>query len=444
MTDSWANFSSGVTAPVDFANLIVDDPVRGRFKVHRSVFRDERILALERDRIFGRCWLYVAHTSELPTSPSFVRRSVGGRDIVLTRSRTGELTAFFNSCSHRGAQVCRERSGRKSAFQCPYHGWVYDERGTLVNMPGRDALPPNANEDGSLNLKQVPKLSVFRGFVFVCFDPEAGSLEDYLADAKTYLEYVADQGPGGMEIVGGTQEYGSPANWKLLQENSADSYHGATTHSSYLDYLRTRDGAAPQFDAAVMFGNVHDLGNGHAVAESLGHMPWGRPYARWVPGFGEDARVEIEEIEREALQRLGAERGAMVTRGDRNLLIFPNLVVNDIMAITVRTFYPVAPGRIEINSWALAPIGESASSRDRRLRNYLEFLGPAGFATPDDVEMLEMCQRGYDNAGGNEWNDLSRGMLRDKPVKSDEFQMRTFWRRWRDLMSGTTTEGART
>jgi p-cumate 2,3-dioxygenase alpha subunit len=428
--------------PARIDELIVDDAARGRFKVHRSVFRDDAILALERERIFDRCWLYIAHASELRVASSFVRRSVGGRDILLTRDKTGALNAFFNSCSHRGAQVCRERAGRKSAFQCPYHGWVYDVQGVLVNVPGREAVPADFNEDGSMNLRRVPKLDEYRGFIFICFDPAAQPLTDYLAGAAEYLGYVADQGAQGMEIVGGTQEYGSPANWKLLQENSADSYHGATTHASYLDYLKNRDGAAPQFDPAVMFGNVRDLGNGHAVAESIGNMPWGRPYARWVKGFGDAARDEIDRIERETLERLGPERGAVVTRGDRNLLIFPNLVVNDIMAITVRTFYPVAPGRIEINSWALAPVGESATSRDRRLRNYLEFLGPAGFATPDDVEMLEMCQRGYGNAGGNEWNDLSRGMLRDKPVKSDEFQMRTFWRRWRELMSGVRFEGA--
>jgi p-cumate 2,3-dioxygenase alpha subunit len=421
--------------------LIVDDAERGRFRVHRSVFRDESILTLERERIFDRCWLYAAHASELKTASSFVRRSIGGRDILLTRSKSGAVNAFFNSCSHRGAQVCRERAGKKTAFQCPYHGWVYDAQGVLVNVPGREAIPADFNDDGSMNLKRVPQLDQYRGFIFVCFDAAAAPLADYLAGAKEYLGYVADQGGDGMEIVGGTQEYGSPANWKLLQENSADSYHGATTHSSYLDYLKSRDGAAPQFDPGVMFGKVHDLGNGHAVAESIGNMPWGRPYARWVKGFGEDARAEIEQIERDTIERLGAERANVVTRGDRNLLIFPNLVVNDIMAITVRTFYPVAPGRMEINSWALAPVGESAASRDRRLRNYLEFLGPAGFATPDDVEMLEMCQRGYGNVGGNEWNDLSRGMLRNQPVKSDEFQMRTFWRRWRELMSGTTFAG---
>jgi p-cumate 2,3-dioxygenase alpha subunit len=83
----------------------------------------------------------------------------------------------------------------------------------------------------------------------------------------------------------------------------------------------------------------------------------------------------------------------------------------------------------------LAPIGESKTSRARRLRNFLEFLGPAGFASPDDVEMLELCQKGYANRLGMEWNDISRGMLKEAPTNNDEEQMRVFWRRWRDLMA---------
>ncbi len=103
----------------------------------------------------------------------------------------------------------------------------------------------------------------------------------------------------------------------------------------------------------------------------------------------------------------------------------------------------MAPGRIDINAWALAPVGEGASSRDRRLRNYLEFLGPAGFATPDDVEMLEMCQRAYANEDGQQWNDISRGMQREICFKSDELQMRTFWRRWQELLTGEKFTGER-
>jgi len=65
-----------------------------------------------------------------------------------------------------------------------------------------------------------------------------------------------------------------------------------------------------------------------------------------------------------------------------------------------------------------------------------EFLGPGGFATPDDVEALESAQRGYAAAKLAPWNDISRGMLRALPRADDESQMRTFWREWNRRMQG--------
>jgi p-cumate 2,3-dioxygenase alpha subunit len=435
---------------------IVEDRSRGAFKVHRRVFTDEAVLEAERRLIFDHCWLYLGHVSEVGAAGRFITRRVGGRPLILNRDRGGRLHAFFNTCSHRGALVCRERNGARRSFQCPYHGWVYDDRGVLVDVPGRESMAPGLVESGEMNLVEVPKLAEYRGFVFVNFDPGAGGLEAYLADARAVLDLVSDQGETGMEVVGGTQEYAVNANWKLLQENSADGYHAATTHATYLDYVAARDGmsentrrmADPSSTRLTKtlppgddlghdndFNRVRDLGNGHAVIASIGAAPWGRPYARWVPGWGEEAKAEIGEIARKVVAGGGGRRAARVGHGDRNTLIFPNLVINDIMAITVRTFYPVRAGRMEVNAWALAPIGESASSRDRRLRNFLEFLGPAGFASPDDVEMLEMCQDGYRNQIGMEWNDISRGMMKNSPSNTDEEQMRVFWRRWRDLMS---------
>jgi p-cumate 2,3-dioxygenase alpha subunit len=182
---------------------------------------------------------------------------------------------------------------------------------------------------------------------------------------------------------------------------------------------------------------VKNLGNGHAVGESIGVAGWGRPYARWVPGYGEDARPEIEALASEIYDRLGPERGNVVVNGDRNLVVFPNLVVNDIMAVTIRTFYPLSPGRMQVNSWALAPVGESARSRDRRMKSFVEFLGPAGFATPDDVEMLESAQKSCE-AYPETFNDCSRGMRMERPSKTEELQLRTFWRRWAQLMSGSS------
>jgi p-cumate 2,3-dioxygenase alpha subunit len=182
------------------------------------------------------------------------------------------------------------------------------------------------------------------------------------------------------------------------------------------------------------------LGNGHAVIQS--EPPWGRPIARWVPAFGEAKRGELEALQRELAERFGSDWAYQMTQTSRNLLIFPNLIINDIMAITVRTFFPVAPDYIEINAWALAPIDESAENRALRLDNFLTFLGPGGFATPDDVEALESCQQGFANREV-QWSDLSRGMKRAQPAVDDELQMRAFWRQWYTLITRDQAAHAR-
>jgi len=421
-------------------DLIHEDRQRGLFRVHRSTLTSPDVLALERERIFARCWLYAGHASEVRQAGDFVTRTVMGKPILLCRDQQGRLRAFYNTCTHRGAVVCREKAGSAKSFQCAYHGWTFSNAGTLIGQPGRESYPPGFNADAAYDLKDVQRLEAFRDFVFINFDAEAEPLEDYLAGAKDYLELIALQGAVGMEVISGTQEYAGRANWKLLLENSADGYHAATTHATYFDYLKVRDGetgghAAPVFNKA--FGRVVNLGNGHSVSESEGAIPWGRPIARWRPGMGEEAREAIEAVRRELSERLGPERAQTVAERDFNLLIFPNLAVLNIMAVTVRTFYPAAPDNMAIRAWALGAKGESAVLRDTRLRNFVEFLGPGGFATPDDVEMLELCQQGYECQPGVDWNDLSRGMLyeHERAAKQEELQMRTFWRRWREMMA---------
>ncbi|MNV88403.1 Ring hydroxylating alpha subunit (catalytic domain) [compost metagenome] len=69
-----------------------------------------------------------------------------------------------------------------------------------------------------------------------------------------------------------------------------------------------------------------------------------------------------------------------------------------------------------------------------RLSHYLTFLGPGGFATPDDIEIVESCQLGFANRSVDYCN-LSRGMNREVPQTTDELPARVFWQRWRELMA---------
>ena len=399
---------------------------RCEFLVNRNAFVDPDILKMEREVIFKRCWLYACHASEIAAPGDFLSRRVGGRQLILVRDEGGEVRAFYNSCSHRGALVCRERSGNAKRFTCAYHGWTYDTRGRHVEQPGASGFPPGFFDNGAKDLIAVPKVSVYADFVFVNFDPAAGTLEDYLGNACELLDVVNDQGPEGMVVTEGAQEYSMRANWKLLLENSADGYHAITAHASYFDYLRASVGVFREdFDPQNVGGSGHDLGKGHAVIEY--EAPWGRPVAQWVPQWGDSGKAAVRQCKDELVERLGAERAARVAEWNRNILIFPNLVINDIMGLTIRTFDPVDEGYLEVYAWSLAPRNEAAEMRKWRQYNFNEFLGPAGFATPDDVEMLELCQRGYENMPEIRWNDISKGMNKDVNSGDDEIQMRTFW-----------------
>ena len=406
--------------------MVDEDPEQHRFRVHRDALTSPEVFRAEIERIFHRCWLYVGHESEVAKPGDYVRRPLGNRPVFMVRGvKTGQVHVFHNTCTHRGAVVCRQKSGNAKVFQCFYHAWTFDSEGKLSGMPGREAYGDKL-DFAALGLKSVARVASYRGFVFACFDPDVEPLVDYLAGAREYLDLIVDSAHGEMEIVSGTNEYSIDANWKLLAENSYDGYHALPTHDTYFKYLVA---LGTDLSGGVA-GTVADLGNGHAVLEYA--APWGRPIAKWEPLFGEGAREEIAALRAALVNRYGEARASRMTDTNRNMVIFPNLVVNDIMAVTVRTFMPSAPDKMDVTAWQLAPAGELPQLRQRRLDSFLTFLGPAGFATPDDVEALESCQQGF-NSGGVQCNDISRGMARE-PQGDDEAQMRAFWRHWQQRM----------
>ena len=429
---------------VDIGSLIDDggDQVRSSFRVHRSTMTSSKILQLERERVFDTCWLYVGHESEIRKPGDFVRRSVGGRPVFLVRGSDGEIRTFYNTCTHRGATVCRQSSGNAKTFQCFYHAWTFDNLGKLVGLPDAAGYGPDFDQQ-SMGLQEVPHCERYRGFVFLCYARVTESLCDYLADAKEYLDLIIDGSEAGFEILRGTNEYTIRANWKLLVENSLDGYHVPPLHQTYLQYASSfqtpsaKGSVVDPTDAGSSFlatGFARDLGNGHAATEKL--APWGRPIARWSPLFGDDTRETIAAVRRRLVERWGDERTQRIADNSRNLLIFPNLIVNDAMGLTVRNFFPVSPGEMRVLAWEMAPLDEPPALRAKRLDSFLTFLGPGGFSTPDDMEALESCQEGF-SADGVAWSDISRGMARD-PVPVDELQMRTFWRRWAELLAQRT------
>ncbi len=420
----------------DAASWVVNDPEGMRFEVHRSTLVDPGILELERRRIFDRCWIYAGHESEIPSPGDFRTRTLCGRPVIFTRDSQNAVRVFMNTCRHRGAVVCREAEGNAKNYTCFYHGWSYNRDGELDGIPGEKDYPPSFDRR-EWGLGEAPRVESYRGFVFLNFDPNAVSLDEYLGNAKDYIDLVMDQSPSGkMQIIQGTQDYQIKANWKLLVENSFDDYHLITTHSTWLDYLKNAGVAMKKPERGQLLpshGQGRVLDNGHATTDNVNFR--GRPVAKWIPIYGEAAKPEIERTRAELVARLGEERATRVADTNRNLIIFPNLLIADGSSVTVRTWHPIGPDLMRVSAWALGPVEESAAARAIRLDAFLTFYGPGGFATPDDVEALEMVQAGIASTWREvPWSIMSRGMGKKEQLNTDEPHLRAFWIKWQEMM----------
>lgn len=409
------------------SQYIDDDRQMPRFRVNRRVMTDPEVFAREKQQIFDTTWLYLGHESELKKPNDFQTRRVGGRPLIFAKDKKGAIRVWINSCPHRGAMICREDKGNARFMTCAYHGWSFSTSGEVVAIPGDTAYGPDFERPGLAGPAHVDS---YRGFVFVTFNPDAPDLLTHLAGAAEYLDLVSDMSEEGMEVLEGTHHYSVKANWKLLVENSFDGYHAMSTHQRYFEMIVAARGP---IDAGKSLKNSRsiNLGNGHAV--TVGASGSGDIFGR---ALSEEAIAEREA----RYDRLRARHGdGWVERlnGIRNMVIFPNLVIIDlVMGVVIRKIDPVTPDYMEVTAWELAPPEEGPELKRQRLDNFLTFWGPGGLASPDDVEMLESAQAAYGSVRELEWSDISRGMHESVPVQSDEYQMRTFWRRWNELITG--------
>ena len=402
-------------------DLLVDDAQRGVFRVHRSTMTSEEVLAFERERIFERCWLYVGHESEVAQRGSYRRRQVAGRPLFIIRGSDGKVRVLENSCRHRGAMVCRADAGTAEAFTCFYHGWTYNNKGELVGVPDAEGYPPSFDR-GELGL-HAPRTQSYRGFYFVNFATQAQDLVPYLGDARAFIDIVADQSEAGIRVVPNSIRYGINANWKLMVENSVDSYHVPSLHRTYLQYMAGQGITVALQEKGKSWGL--DLGRGHGAFSGVQRSEGA--YGSAATRLADSTRQHIERIRQRQLERYGEQLADVDWAPGRvNFLVYPNLAF--VGKTTLRTIWPVNATSTEVIAWTIVPAEESGAALDARVNDVPLFQGPGGFATPDDVEALESCQAGF-GAREVEWTDLSKGMQR-APQSSDEAQIRAFWRQW--------------
>lgn len=434
--------------PEELQDLILDRPQDGVFGVSRRLFTDAQLFELELKNIFEGHWVYLAHESQLPQAGDYFTTTIGRRPLLLVRNRGGRVNAFLNACAHRGTALCLEARGNKKHFVCPYHGWVYDADGKNLDVKERDAggYPPQFLQQ-SQDLTPVARVDSYRGFIFGSLNPAVPSLREQLGEAAHFIDLLVDQSPEGLEVLKGSATYRYRGNWKLQAENGVDAYHFTTVHQNYVKVLQSRGTRAQQgavtqlragYDDKQMRADngCYDLGNGHSLIWITFTAPQNRP---------------IWERRDELTARVGEARADWMLRRQRNLMLFPNVQLMDQASSQIRVFRPLSVDLTEVQIYCIAPKGESAAARERRIRQYEDFFNASGMATPDDLAVFEAAQRGCE-AGAQLPQGYERGMARTlqgadapaaalglRPVASggnvqDEILFHGMYRQWAKLM----------
>lgn len=367
---------------------VIQDVQRGMIPAH--IYNDKEIFELEKERLFGRSWLFVAHESEVPEAGDYVVRRVLEDSFIISRDEKGEIRALFNMCLHRGMQVCRAEMGNASHFRCPYHGWSYRNDGRIVGLPfHKEAY---GGEEGfkkkGQTLLPAPSLGVYNGLIFISLDPDAEPLEDFLGDFKFYMDYYTKQSADGIELRG-PQRWRVKANWKIGAENFAgDMYHTPQTHTSVVEIGLFREPKAEKRKD----GTTYWAGNGGGTTYKL---PEGtlEDRLRYV-GYPDDmiARMK-EQWSQEQLDVVGKD-GFMVSAAS----VFPNMsfvhnwprVEEDsdevLPFISIRQWQPISEDETEIVSWFAVDKNASEEFKALSYKAYLMCFGSGGMFEQDDVE----------------------------------------------------------
>ncbi len=186
------------------------------------------VFAAEKTHMWLKVWQMAARDEELPNPGDLVVYENVGRSYLLIRQDDGSVRAFHNVCLHRGRKL-RTDNGNAGELECPFHGFTWRLDGALKRVPCAWDFAHLADRDMSL-----PELRVghFAGYIFVTENPEAPSLDAYLAPLPgIFARWRQEECYTGV-WVGKVIK----ANWKVCAEAFMEAWHSVTTHPQILPF----------------------------------------------------------------------------------------------------------------------------------------------------------------------------------------------------------------
>jgi phenylpropionate dioxygenase-like ring-hydroxylating dioxygenase large terminal subunit len=201
------------------------DYAEAEMRIPTAAYYEPAHAAAERDLVFKRMPLLIAHSSELSQPGAFVSRDLVGTPLLVVRQDDGSLRAFSNVCRHRGAQVVDVEKGCARSFRCPYHAWSYSLDGSLRSIPfGEGFDKTDRSEHGLIELPVDER----HGLVWVMLTPGPP------LDIAAHIGAEADTEMASFELHDYTlvrqATFDEPMNWKISADGFLDTYHLQFVH----------------------------------------------------------------------------------------------------------------------------------------------------------------------------------------------------------------------
>lgn len=425
---------------IDYDALVEED------RVHGSVYTDPDIFAEELEKIFYRGWVYIGHASEVPEPGDFRLKKIGRQSVIMVRDGSGQVQLLLNRCRHRGATVCQTERGNAKFFRCAYHGWVYRNNGDLAGVSYEDRYDASFRKE-EYGLLKVPRVEIYRGFVFGSLSPVGVTLDEHLGQpTKEQIDLFVDLSPEGeIDARTGVHKYGYKGNWKLQIENAMDGYHPNFAHQTFFDMIQKRTGLKiTDLFASDSIGLTRDLGNGHVMLDYHDYNRANSGRMQAVLPTSSGAQIYKEAME----NKHGKERAEdLIMAGGTHMFVFPNLIF---IGVQLRVVQPVNAAETEVFLYPTLLKGVPPEMNATRLRGHEAFYGPSGMGAADDLELFERVQTGL-QVQLDPWVLFARGLHRERQdtdgtligQMTDELTQRGIWRHWKKVMSQGMNVAAR-
>ena len=83
-------------------------------------------------------WYIIALSHEVKPG-RVVARDIYDKPYAISRGKNGIVSVILDRCLHRGAKLSEGKCFENN-LMCPYHGWTYNQQGTVVEVPSEGPL----------------------------------------------------------------------------------------------------------------------------------------------------------------------------------------------------------------------------------------------------------------------------------------------------------------